>query len=300
MGCPKCLFPGASILLDGSRRCAQCGNIFQSVIDFPDAPSRPSGAAPVAAGKRTFALVFVGIAVFVAIVGVFVALTLSRQSAPNPYREPPPRALTGQAETAAAAGPAQARINPQFFRGQNGDRQWWVLKYENTGDVPIWFPSVICEFRDANGKSESHVQHAEAAKLPAGEAIWMLVEPFGVGPHDAEFSVNGPKRATEIQPPCVRLQVDNVMLEANPDRNLAHYPFLTGTVTNNSGKRLQSVRVHGIGYDEQDLPCAYASGYAQTRKLGAGQTTEFRIGTGTWTARPPARWEAIAWGELGY
>lgn len=311
-GCPKCRFKGANILPDGSLRCAGCSYIYRPPIAYPEPPNRVgTSAAPVAGGSRNVVVLVavVGVLIFGA---VFAYAAMGQESdAPSEkyHSEPstlahaevpvrPAEPATIVPETPAVDPKAYAIIDPNVVSGFNGTKRWWLLQYFNTGDVPISFPSIKCELHDASGEPFEYIARSNVYWLPTGEYAWILAMPTTDTSGDASFTVDGPKSAARQQVAWKRLEPSQIEIEPHPNTYMSKFPYLTGRVANNSGSKLGSIRLQGIGYDEEDKVCAYATGYAKPTTLEAGGTSDFKFGTGTWQVRPPVRWEVESWGVV--
>ncbi|MCA8934989.1 MAG: hypothetical protein KDB68_02180 [Planctomycetes bacterium] len=309
-GCPKCRFKGANILPDGSLRCAGCSHIYHPPIVYPEPPnSAGRSAAPTGGGSRK--IVVLAVVAGMLIFGVvFVDAASSKDAGPDPYyaehtTSPVPEQSKEASsldvrddELPAAKGPPQGKISPSVVSGRNGDRPWWLLKYINSGDVPISFPSIKGELKNAAGEPIEHIARANIYWLPPGDYVWILAMlPAGTQP-DASFSVEGPKATSRYQVAWKRLDPEQVKVEPHPNSHMVNYPYLTGRVVNNSGSKLTSIRLQGIGYDVEDEVCSYATGYASENALQDGAVADFKFGTGAWQIRQPVRWEVDAWGSV--
>ncbi|MCZ7608038.1 MAG: FxLYD domain-containing protein [Planctomycetota bacterium] len=302
--CPNCAFPGAAILPDGSRKCASCGHTWYFRMEYPHPPAARVAVAATSGNAR----VVVGVVAAAIVMAVGVAVFLFAGGSGGSHQPPPdtPRpdvrlAVPQPQPQPEESGRLSAELGPDVVAGHNGISPWWLVEYRNMGEVSIAFPTVKAHVKDEQDRPVlDHETVASVYRLPPGEAVWMLVSMPGSykGRYQAEFEIVGPKRADRYTSKQMRLELVGYELQPNPSPSLKKYPYLTGTVRNDSGMRLNSVRVHAIGYDAEGRPCAFAQGYARVTNLQAGQQSDFRMGTGTWQIETPATWRVEAWGTV--
>lgn len=300
--CPNCGFPGAAILPDGSRRCASCGHTWYFRIEYPQPPSAPVAVA--ATGGNTRVVVGAVAAAIVMAAGVAVFLFAGGSGGSHEPRPDTPRPevrLAVPQPQPDESGSLAAELGPERVSGHSGISPWWLVEYRNTGEAAIAFPTVKARVLDDQGRPVlDHETVASVYRLPPGQSLWVLVSIPGSykGSYQAEFEIVGPKRADRYTPKQKRLEVVGHELQPNPSPSLKKFPFLAGKVRNDSEVRLSSVRVHAVGYDADDKPCAFAHGYARVASLQPGQESDFKLGTGTWQTETPTRWQLEAWGTV--
>jgi hypothetical protein len=299
-GCPKCRFPGASILQDGSCRCANCGHVYQARIPYPQPPARRGAASSSTNSPRTAIIIVVSIIVL-AVSGFIFAVSASESDRP----EPPEPAPTVQASTsesaprnAVPAGPPRARIDAPTLKGKSGTRRWWVVHYHNTGKTTIYRPSIKVSYTDTRGRKATWVAASLLHWLPRGADTWIKVQLSNVGQGAVRFEVTGLKSPGKYQTPWARMQGRNLSVEENPSSGAKDYPYLKGEVYNDSHFKLFSIRVFAVGYDENDQPCSFATGYTTKSILADRDRAGFKVRTGDWQTRKPSYWRVEAWGMV--
>ncbi|MCB9933903.1 MAG: hypothetical protein H6841_10830 [Planctomycetes bacterium] len=300
IACPNCAFQGASILFDGSRKCASCGRVYHADFEYPQPPG-PAAAMPVAAGAAQKKVGVVAALALVMGAGIVAFVYAARSEPPEgPRPDPLPQAEAPEPEP-VESGRLAAEIGPEVVVGSNGVSPWWLVEYRNTGEVSISFPKVRAHAKDEQGRAAfDHEAAAWVYRLAPGESVWILVNPTGShrGRFTAQFEVIGPVQATRSTPRQLKLELPSHEMEPNPSPGLRAYPFLVGRLRNNSKSRLGSVHVMAVGYNLAGQPCAFAHGYARSTSLQAGEESDFRLGTGTWQAELPATWRVEAWGNV--
>jgi hypothetical protein len=300
--CPNCGFPGAAILPDGSRKCASCGHTWYFRMEYPRPPG-PTVAVAATGGNTRIVVGVVGAAiVFAAGLAVFLFAGGSGGEYQPPPEPPRPEVALVTPEPEPEEGSRlEAQLGPEVVAGHNGISPWWLVEYRNTGEASIAFPTIKSQVQDEQGRPVlEHDTVASVYRLPPGDSVWMLVSMPGSykGRHEADFEIVGPKKADRYTPRQKRLEITGQELQPNPSPSLKKYPYLTGTVRNDSGMRLSSVRVHAVGYNAEGKPCAFTQGYARVTNLQVGQESDFRMGTGTWQVETPEIWRVEAWGTV--
>lgn len=300
--CPNCGFPGAAILADGSRRCASCGHTWYFRMEYPRPPAAQVAVAATGSNARVVVGVVAAAIVMLAGLAVFLFAGGSGGSYQPPPETPGPKVgLAVPQPQPDESGSLAAELGPDRVSGHNGISPWWLVEYRNSGEAAIAFPTVKARVLDDQGRPVlDHETVASVYRLPPGQSVWMLVSIPGSykGSYQAEFEIVAPKRADRYTPKQRRLEVVGHELQPNPSPSLKKFPFLAGKVRNDGEVRLSSVRVHAVGYNADDKPCAFAHGYARVASLQPGQESDFKLGTGTWQIETPTRWQLEAWGTV--
>lgn len=271
-------------------------------MSYPQPPAHAGGSSTTPAGGARGAIIVAASVIVLAVSGLVYFMSAGESRSEPPVPDPVVSARTSAAQSGGdyteAAEPPQASIAPEFMSGYNGSSRWWVMQYRNTGNTPISYPTIDVKYTDVNGKPATYKARSQVYWLPAGESAWIIANISRADTGNVTLSVSDLKAPSKFQARFVRLDARNTRLEDNPSPALKDYPFLVGDVVNNSGRAVSSIRVFGIGYDFNDKPCAFCSGYAKTGNLAKGATAPFKLGTGTWKTRTPSYWKAEVWASV--
>lgn len=293
--CPNCRFAGANVLFDGQLKCAGCGTIYRQRLDYPSVPQGKRVAASTGSGRKFAPLIVIAAIVVIMFGGFFVALIDSEE--PEPFREQPyPSRSSTHAEPEVEI--LEVEVAESVIDGSGHSFPWWAVSYRNTGNVPVRTPNVIATFLDKYGnRIQDQTCWSFTLLLPPGDQIWIFVTPSNAERvTDATFVAGELRKAPNYSRDHKRLQVRGIAVEPNESPSRATYPYVTGTVYNPHDVSMRVNMLMAIGYDENDKPCAYASGKTVDRYLGAEGTTTFKINSGIYQVYPPVRWVIDAWG----
>lgn len=306
--CPNCGFTGARISRDGSFVCVACSHGFEQKLEYP-APPRHAPVAAAGRSSRNLAVLIVAAAVFglVAVGGLLLFVRSGPDSSPpeeiSPIANRTDKADAGNSPALAQPDDApeptlSAAIELTGAKGRNGKTAWWILKYTNTGDASLATPKIRTQIMNDNSiPVAEHVSSGWLTELPPGEFLYMLAEVPDPPPGKAHFKVvETTSKGTTGR--MTRLKLSNLAVTPHEREFMKDYPWLTGTITNNTEKSAALVRLIGVGFDAEDNIVGYARGLPKTYTLDPGKSSEFKVQTGVWNAEKPVRWEVAGWGRL--
>jgi hypothetical protein len=303
--CPNCNFHGSTVLASGERKCANCSRLWQAPFVYPALPSTSSvpyqGSTP---GKKP-ALIIAGVVVALVLFGALAAFASGGQHdslVPQPPRLEVSIYATATPEEAPAPKPVppklpQAELGKDHAEGSTSMQAWWLVEYVNTGEVTISFPKVTLQ---VEGPEDTYTKEFTSSvySLPPGENAWLLLfAPVAYAGGEASFEVADLRPVTAAHAKFVRLKGKDYRVSSDDRPGMAKYSIITGTLSSTLERELAVSTIIVVGLDADDKPCAYASGYADERKLPKGGSVNFKITAGTYLATQPTRWIVHSWGS---
>lgn len=299
--CPNCNFHGSTVLASGERKCASCGRVWHMPYYYPPVPSTSS--LPVRTTSHRSGLLVVVAAVTVLVIGgLIAAVAFEEKSELGDYsRAPAPETATFKTPEPVKVKPPvklpKAEMGEHHAEGSTSMQAWWLVEYVNTGEVTISFPKVTLQ---VEGPEDTYTKEFTSSvySLPPGENAWVLLfAPAAYAGGKASFEVTDLRPVTAAHAKFVRLQGKDYRVSSDERPGMSRFSIITGTLSSTLERELAVSTIIVVGVDADGKPCAYASGYAEERKLPKGGSVNFKITAGTYLATQPERWIVHSWGS---